>query len=202
MSAQRGLEPRAPARASDEIAPALLSAAARGERPAATAFVRHYQARVVAMIARMLQPSGLGALVEDVAQETFIRALRALPRFDPQGPGKPSTWLLSIAVRLAINELQRKRPRLVEVDQLMTRSSDSADAQSERRELAASLREAVAELAPEYRAAFLLREYEGLSYQEIADELQLELGTVKSRLGRAREQLRRRLEQLHRETSA
>lgn len=201
MGAQRrSVEGRAPARVRDELTPELLRAAARGDRPAATAFVRHYQARVVALITRMMQPSGLGALVEDVAQETFIRALRALPRFDLEGPAKPSTWLLHIAVRLAINELSRRRPHVVEVEDL--RTHESADADSERRELAACLREAIAELSPEYRAAFLLREYEGLSYQEIASELELELGTVKSRLGRAREQLRRRLERLYRETSA
>lgn len=196
---RRSVEGRAPTRARDEIAPELLRAAGQGDRPAATAFVRHYQARVVALITRMLRPSGLGALVEDVAQETFIRALRALPRFDPERAAKPSTWLLHIAVRLAINELERRRPPLVAVDELIT--YESADADSERRELAECLREAVAELSPEYRAAFLLREYEGLSYQEIATELQLEIGTVKSRLGRARAQLRRRLEQLHRETT-
>ena len=57
----------------------------------------------------MLVPSGLGDLVEDLAQETFLRAFRALPDFDPAGPAKLRSWLLTIGTRLAINECERKR---------------------------------------------------------------------------------------------
>jgi RNA polymerase sigma-70 factor (ECF subfamily) len=147
----------------------------------------------------MLGPAGLDALVEDLAQETFIRVLRALPRFELDGPAKLSTWLLRIAARLAINELQRRRPpieSLPTTDEVHAGAA-SADEAHTRRRVAAAIQAAVAELAPEYRAAFLLREYHGLEYAEIAEALELDLGTVKSRLHRARKSLRERLSEVH-----
>ena len=70
------------------------------------AFVVRYERMVFALLSRML---GHGPEVEDLAQETFVRAYRAFPEFDPQGPAKVSTWLLTIATRLALDSRKRKR---------------------------------------------------------------------------------------------
>jgi len=165
---------------------------ARQQQPAACkAFIRHHQRAVGALLRRMLGPAGLDALTEDLAQETFIRALRALPRFDSQGPAKLSTWLLRIASRLAINELRRRRPETQTIgEEASLAAPGTADADHRRRAIGAAIEAAVGALAPEFRAAFVLREYHGLDYTEIAASLELDLGTVKSRLHRARAKLR------------
>ncbi len=144
----------------------------------------------------MLGPAGLDALVEDLAQETFIRALRALPKFDLAGPASFATWLFKIASRLAINELQRRRPRTepLETTQEALAGSATADANLRRAQIGAAIQDAVTALSPEFRAAFLMREYHGFEYEEIATALELDLGTVKSRLHRARKSLPERLE--------
>jgi RNA polymerase sigma-70 factor (ECF subfamily) len=183
-----------------ELEVAWVQRAKAGDRGAQRMLVRRYQQPVAAILRRMLGPAGLDHLVEDLAQETFIRVLRALPRFELEGPAKLSTWLLRIASRLAINELQRRRPPMVPLpttDEVHA-SAASADEGHQRRSVAAAIQAAVAELAPDYRAAFLLREYHGLDYGEIAEALELDLGTVKSRLHRARKALRERLSEVHR----
>ncbi len=156
--------------------------------------VRRHQRQVGALLRRMLGPAGLGPLTEDLAQETFLRAFRALGRFDPDGAAAFSTWLLRIASRLAINELNRKRPKRASADALG--STSTPESEHQRKRIGEAIASAVGELPPPFRAAFLLREYHGLDYAEIAQmlELELELGTVKSRLSRARRLLRKRLE--------
>ncbi len=140
----------------------------------------------------MLGPVGLDGLAEDLAQETFLRGFRALERFDPDGPATFSTWLLRIASRLAINELRRKRPERASTESLGSRSTPESE--HRRKRVGQAIAAAVGELPPPFRAAFILREYHGLDYAEIAEMLDLELGTVKSRLSRARRLLRERLE--------
>jgi RNA polymerase sigma-70 factor (ECF subfamily) len=187
--------PAAPA----ELEAAWVQRAKVGDRGAQRLLVRRYQRPVGALLRRMLEPAGLGTLVEDLAQETFIRGLQALPRFELDGAAKLSTWLLRIASRLAINELQRRRPPTVSLpttDEVHA-GAGSAEEGHRRRRVAAAIQAAVSELAPEYRAAFLLREYHGLEYAEIAEALELDLGTVKSRLHRARKALRERLSEVH-----
>jgi RNA polymerase sigma-70 factor (ECF subfamily) len=188
-----------PRSAPAELENAWVQRAKAGDRGAQRMLVRRYQRPVAAILRRMLGPAGLDALVEDLAQETFIRVLQALPRFELAGPAKLSTWLLRIAARLAINELQRRRlptEPLPTTDEVHA-GADSADEAHRRRRVAAAIQAAVSELAPEYRAAFLLREYHGLEYAEIAETLELDLGTVKSRLHRARKALRERLSEVH-----
>lgn len=172
----------------------LVREAQAGDRMALRRLVARHRGPVGALLRRMLGPAGLDALVEDLAQETFLRAFRALGRFEVEGAATFSTWLLRIASRLAINELARKRPRLVPADELG--SPATPETEHTRKRIAAEIQAAVGELSPEFRAAFLLREYHGLDYAEIAQMLELELGTVKSRLSRARRQLRARLEGL------
>ena len=169
--------------------------AVRGEDAARRALVEMYQARVFALISRMLAGRGR-ATTEDVAQEAFLHVFRQLPRFDMAGAAKLSTWILTIAARRAIDELRRRRPALL--PELERAGGTRPDDRALRREVLAAIEGALAELSPELRAAFLLREYHGLEYVEIARALEIDLGTVKSRLSRARAALRQRLQEVAR----
>ena len=172
---------------------------ARQREPAACrALILRHQRAVGSLLRRVLAGSGLDALVEDLAQETFLRAFAALPRFDPDGPARLSTWLLTIATRLALQAIERKRLPAQEFD------DDAGDAYVEADELApdrarigAAIADAVGRLPPVYRAAFVLREYHGFEYAEIAALLDIDIGTVKSRLFRARAALQRTLEEVN-----
>jgi RNA polymerase sigma-70 factor (ECF subfamily) len=163
-----------------------------GDREATRDLVEMYQDRVFALVSRMLSGRGR-ATVEDVAQDTFLAVFRQLPSFELGGAAKMSTWILAIAARRSIDELRRIRPVLLP-DVGRERISESrGDERAVRRELAAAIETAVSDLSPELRAAFLLREYHDLEYADIARELAIDLGTVKSRLARARAALRARL---------
>ncbi len=188
-----GLAPMSP---STELDAATLRRAAHGDAAAARALVELYQARVFALVSRMLAGRGR-ATVEDAAQDTFLHVFRQLAAFDADGPARLSTWILTIAARRAIDELRRQRPTLL--PELDRASEGRADERALRRELASAIEAALRELSPELRAAFLLREYHGLEYAEIAGALGIDLGTVKSRLSRARAALRERLAEVHRE---
>ena len=173
-----------------ELDDATRVRAVRGDAEATRALVELYQARVCALVSRMLSGRGR-ATVEDVAQDTFLAVFRRLAKFDPGGSAQLSTWILTIAARRAIDELRRQRPTLVpEPDRA---GEGRADDRAKRRELMGAIEGALRELTPELRAAFLLREYHCLDYAEIAQALDIELGTVKSRLARARATLRERL---------
>lgn len=167
-----------------------IQRAAKGDGAAARRLVELYQHRVFALISRMLWRQGR-ATIEDIAQDTFLRVFQNLHKFASDGPAKLSTWILTIAARRAIDELRRMRP--VPTDDVRGTSSDRTDADVERKQLIAAIEAALEDLSPELRAAFLLREYHGLEYAEIARSLGIELGTVKSRLARARTLLRERL---------
>jgi RNA polymerase sigma-70 factor (ECF subfamily) len=169
-----------------ELDELTLRRAQRGESAACTALVRRYQHDVGALVSRMLTPSGRRAAIEDVAQETFLRVFRALPDWDLGGGARLSTWILTIATHAAIDEL-RRRPA---AEPLADAIDASPPPPVELRSLGRAIERALGELAPEYRAAFLLREFHELSYEEIARALDIDLGTVKSRLSRARAALR------------
>lgn len=163
------------------------------------ALVERYQRPVVALVSRLLRGRADSGLVDDIAQETFLRVFRALPRFDRNGPARLSTWILTIASHRSIDELRRRRldTRPIEVGGPELQSSDRADEATERKVLAGLIARAVATLTPEYQAAFILREYHGLEYTEIARSLEIDLGTVKSRLSRARRRLREALMEVY-----
>ena len=110
-----------------------------------------------------------------------------LPQFAPDGAARLSTWILTIASRRAIDQLRKQAPVAIAAIDIAPDLRPSAIA---RRDLARAIEAALAELAPEYRAAFLLREMHGLTYEEIALALAIEVGTVRSRLARARQALR------------
>lgn len=182
----------------DDVTDVVLTRAGAGEAAAQRLVIRRYQRPIGALLRRMLGPVGLDALVEDLAQETFIRALKALPRFDLKGSASFPTWLFKIASRLAINELQRRRPKTepLETTREAIPGAGRADANLRRERIAKAIADAVAALSPEFRAAFLMREYHGFEYEEIAAALELDLGTVKSRLHRARRSLREQLKEV------
>ena len=188
----------APPRGGAELDELTLARAQRGEAAACRALVERYQRAVFALLGRLLGPAGRAALVEDLAQETFLRAFRALPDFQRGGRARLSSWLLTIATRLALDELRRVRLSPAGAERaLAVPDPRGADDPVLRRALGRALAQAVGGLAPEYRAAFLLREVHELDYDEIARALGIEIGTVKSRLARARAALRAALAEVH-----
>ncbi len=152
-----------------------------------------YQHRVFGVALRMLGNAGEA---QEVAQEAFVRAHRALGEF--RGDAKLSTWLYAITSRLCLNRLASAERRLTrQGEDALLRLSDAAprpDAVLERSELEAALQRAIAELPEERRIVVVLCDLEGLSYEEIAQVLELPLGTVRSRLHRARTDLKNKLE--------
>jgi RNA polymerase sigma-70 factor (ECF subfamily) len=174
-------------------APRFLDRLRAGDAPAFEELVMTYQHRVFGVALRML---GNRAEAEDVAQEAFVRAHRALGAF--RGDAKLSTWLYSITSRLCLNRLASGERRMArQGEDALLRLSDAGprpDAALERRELETALGRAIAELPEDRRIVVVLRDIEGLSYEEIAQVLELELGTVRSRLHRARAELKEKLE--------
>lgn len=174
----------------DEIA---RKRALRGDRDAFRALVVGHQHAVHAVLAQMLLRGAI-ADVEDLAQETFLRVHRALPRFEDHGPGHLKRWIVTIAARVAIDHLRRRRLPLESFDETVHRlPSRSADELAQFRRLGHRVEAALAELGDEQRSVLVLRQLHDLEYQEIADALQIDLGTVKSRLHRARSKLQQLL---------
>ena len=152
-----------------------------------------HQHRVFGVAFRML---GRRAEAEELAQEVFLRVHRAIADF--RGDAKLSTWLYRITSRLCLNRLASGERRIARrgEETLMRLPNGHADAATrlEQGELEAALHRAIAELPDERRIVVVLRDLEGLSYEEIALVLELEPGTVRSRLHRARMDLKDKLE--------
>jgi RNA polymerase sigma-70 factor (ECF subfamily) len=190
-----------PEQADGDIDTATLRRAQTGDRAAQAALIERYQQPVFALLWRIAGPDR--ALIEDLAQETFLRVLGALPRFEPDGKARLVTWILTIATRLAINQSRARaqigRGRATDLPPPggVPAAMLPPDQDAERRTLGTALVSAIEALGPQFRAAFLLREVHGLRYEEIADALDVDVGTVKSRLSRARALLQRALAELH-----
>ncbi len=176
----------------------LLERARKGDSEAFGVLVERYQRRV-ANVALAVVHNQEDAL--ELAQETFIRAYENLDKFESRSSF--STWLYRIAANLAIDFWRREGRHVVlrgedaenELQRMPTERGDSYKAAS-RSELSARLSKALEELTPEHRAVILLREVEGLSYDEISEVLQIPRGTVMSRLHYARTHLRTLLKDL------
>jgi len=166
-----------------------LRRAQRGDERAWRDLIAHYQRPVHSLVWRLLAGRARHR-TEDLVQETFVRVLRALPKFDPSGPATLGTWILTIATRLVLNEVRRPEPAALEREPIGDARADQA---SERARLGAAIGSGIAKLPEGQRAVLVLREYHDLDYAEIADVLELDVGTVKSRLSRAREALREHL---------
>ena len=164
-----------------------------GDRRAFEDLVRTQQHRVYGLALRML---GNAAEAQDVAQEVFIRAHRGLAEF--RGDAQISTWLYTIASRLCLNRLAGSERRLARHgEEALAKLADTGpgpDQALERGELEEALHRAIAELGEERRVVVVLRDVEGLAYEEIAEILELPVGTVRSRLHRARLDLKEKLE--------
>jgi RNA polymerase sigma-70 factor (ECF subfamily) len=170
-----------PAPAIDETELHLITRAQQGDRQAFGELVRRHRAGVVNVVYRM---SGDANLAEDAAQEAFIRAWQHLSGYRPRSPFR--NWLYRIATNAALDALRREK-QTVDVDGLqLAASSEGPEATVEGLERAERVQEAVAALPPASRAVLVLREYEGLSYREIAETLEVPMGTVMSRLSYAR----------------
>ena len=178
----------------------VVSEALGGSQPAFEQIVRRYQRPVIALIARM---TGDAALAEDLAQETFVKALNAIDSYRPEF--KFSSWIFKIANNAAIDHLRRRELDTLSLDgsphaetpeamqatalQIGARQESPLDA-VEAKELGGSIEAAIGRLRPEYRSCILLRHVEGRAYEEIAEILDLPLGTVKTYIHRARNELR------------
>jgi len=177
----------------DDDDDALRARLATGDPRAFEALVTRYQHRVFGVALRML---GSRAEAEEIAQETFLRAHRALGEF--RGDARLGTWLYAIAPRLCLNRLASGPRRHEQSDEVavLRRPAEGVDAAAvlEQRELQAALHEAIAALPEERRIVVVLRDLEGLAYEEIADVLGLPLNTVRTRLHRARLDLKAKLE--------
>lgn len=176
-------------RRSEPLDELTLRRAQRGDQRAWRDLIERYQGPVHALVWRLLAGRARHR-VEDLTQETFVRVLRALPRFDPGGAASLTTWILTIATRMTLNELRRPEPAGLEREPV---SDARADVDAERARLGAAIASGVAALPDAQRAVLVLREYHDLDYAEIADVLELDVGTVKSRLSRARAALREHL---------
>jgi RNA polymerase sigma-70 factor (ECF subfamily) len=168
------------------------------------AFVVRYEKPVFALLSRML---GHGPEVEDLAQEVFLRAFKAFPHFDLAGPARPSTWLLTIATRLALDARKRSPSPLAPPEVLPSRAdrpkgtwtepiafaSVTPETERARRELGLAIARAAERLPDDQRAAFVLAEFHDLTMAEIARALDVGENTAKTRLFRARAALREAL---------
>ncbi|MBN1313342.1 MAG: sigma-70 family RNA polymerase sigma factor [Anaerolineae bacterium] len=159
----------------------LITQAQQGDRQAFGELVRHHREGVVTVVYRLC---GDANMAEDAAQEAFIRAWQHLPGYQPRSPFR--NWLYRIATNVALDVLRGEK-QTVDVDALpLAASGPSPEAAVENMERAEYVRQTVLALPPASRAVLVLREYEELSYQEIADTLDIPIGTVMSRLSYAR----------------
>lgn len=183
---------------------AIVRRVQQGDRRAFDLLVIKYQRRVERLIARLVRDTDL---VQDIAQEAFIRAYRALPQF--RGESAFYTWLYRIAVNTAKKQLMAlgRDPVVTESAladrrdeddetsgrQLEQRDDETPEAVLASKEVARVVNEAIDALSEDLRQAIVLREIEGLSYEEIAQAMNCPVGTVRSRIFRAREAIAQRL---------
>ena len=184
----------------------LVERAKRGDTRAFEMLVVKYQRRIERLVARMVRDADL---VQDIAQESFIRAYRALPQF--RGESAFYTWLYRIAVNTAKKALVELRREIVISESSLAPAGESEepsraeteltdgetpDAVLASKEVAAAVNAAIEALSEDLRQAITLREIEGLSYEEISEVMNCPIGTVRSRIFRAREAIAARLRPL------
>jgi len=171
----------------------LVAKVQKGDSRAFDLLVMKYQHKIMGLISRYVHDADE---VQDVAQEAFIKAYRALPRF--RGDSAFYTWLYRIAINTAKNHLVSRSRRPpgsdVEVEDAehfeaggALRDIETPETALFGAELKAVIEDAIAELPDDLRAAVTLREFDGLSYEDIAEVMDCPVGTVRSRIFRARE---------------
>ena len=180
----------------------LVRRVQEGDKKAFDLLVIKYQQRIAKLISRYVRDHDE---VQDVAQEAFIKAYRALPRF--RGDSAFYTWLYRIAINTAKNYLvaQGRRPPATDVDAdeavyveggVRLSDHDSPEQLLQRDEIEKVIFETIDGLPEELRTAITLREMEGLSYEEIAVTMDCPIGTVRSRIFRAREAIEEKMKPL------
>lgn len=186
----------------------LVERVQSGEKAAFDILVRKYEHKLANVISRYIQDS---SEVLDVSQESFIRAYRALPNF--RGDSAFYTWLYRIAINTAKNYLVAagRRPPKDDIDAEEAEQFEAGSGLKEyatperlalKSELATTIQDAINELPEELRVAIVLRELEGLSYEEIAAAMDCPIGTVRSRIFRARDAIEKRIRPLIDESDA
>ena len=185
-----------------EVDQALVERVQNGDRRAFDLLVLKYQQRVANLVARYIRDS---SEVLDVTQEAFLKAYRALPSF--RGESAFYTWIYRIAINTVKNHLvaQGRRPPGDDVDAELAeqmdvgfklRETSTPEGELLSDEIADNVQAALDELPEELRTAIVLREFEGMSYEEIATAMECPIGTVRSRIFRAREAIDKRLRPL------
>ncbi|MEQ8953111.1 MAG: RNA polymerase sigma factor RpoE [Gammaproteobacteria bacterium] len=180
----------------------LVDRALAGDNRAFNLLVLRYQSRVAALISRFIHDS---AEVEDVCQEAFIKAYRALALF--RGDSAFYTWLYRIAVNTAKNHLvsRNRRPPASDIDVdeaeiteigAVLREIENPESSLATEKLREAIDAAIAELPEDLRTAFTLREFSGLSYEDITEVMDCPVGTVRSRIFRAREAIDKKIREL------
>ena len=177
----------------------LVERVQKGDKGAFDLLVLKYQHKIVNLIMRYVRDPELSL---DIAQEAFIKAYRALPRF--RGDSAFYTWMYRIAVNTAKNHLaaQRRRPMDVELDlqdpeqydlHAKLKETDTPEGVTLSNELQEIVERAIQSLPEDLRTAIVLRELEGMSYEEIAQTMECPVGTVRSRIFRARDAIGRKV---------
>jgi RNA polymerase sigma-70 factor, ECF subfamily len=177
----------------------LVEHVQRGDSRAFDHLVLRYQHKVLKLIMRYVRDP---VEAEDVAQEAFLKAYRALPNF--RGDSAFYTWLYRIAINTAKNALVSNRRRPVDYDldlqdpeqydmQARLKDTETPEALLLTDEIRGTVNSAIADLPEDLRTAIVLRELEGMSYEEIAQTMDCPVGTVRSRIFRAREAIDKRL---------
>lgn len=199
---ERSPPKRCLAMSAEESDAKLVEMVQRGDKAAFNVLVLRYQHRVLKLVTRYLRDP---VEAEDIAQEAFIKAYRALPSF--RGESAFYTWLYRIAANTAKNVLVSSRRRLVDYDldmqdpedytaQVLLRDGDTPEGMLLTEEIRQTVTEAMQQLPDDLREAITLRELEGLSYEEIAEVMECPVGTVRSRIFRAREAIDKKLRPL------
>jgi RNA polymerase sigma-70 factor (ECF subfamily) len=177
----------------------LVKRVQKGDKGAFDLLVLKYQHKIVNLVMRYVRDP---ELAQDITQEAFIKAYRALPRF--RGDSAFYTWMYRIAVNTAKNHLasQRRRPMDVELDlqdpeqydlHAKLKETDTPEGVTLSNELKKSVELAIAALPEDLRTAIILRELEGMSYEEIAQTMECPVGTVRSRIFRARDAISKKV---------
>lgn len=178
----------------------LVEKARQGDKRAFELLVEKYQRRLYRLLSRMVRDP---EEVEDIAQETFIKAYRALSNF--RGDAAFYTWLYRIGVNTAKNYLAMRKKSMPTISDHAMNDDDEPDerliahdiatpeSELQSKQIAIAVNEAVEALPEELRSAIILREMEGLSYEEIAESMGCPIGTVRSRIFRAREAIAAKL---------
>ena len=178
----------------------LIRRSLTGDQRACRDLVRRYQRQVYSVLLRVVRRS---EDAEDLTQETFVRMFRALDRYDPERPF--TAWLFTIATRIGIDHLRRRRIQTMSLTVSEPGSTEEhtldvedpglkPDEVASYAEEARNAQDLIDSLPEHYRIVVLLRHQQDLSYEEIAEALNLPLGTVKARIHRARALLKERIQ--------